>query len=113
VIGVLTFVLTALTVAVSGLALDMGRLAAASLSIIPLGLLMAALGFLFAGWLRAAVDTGLLSFLLLLWFSITFLGQELGLPEAVLRLSALYYYGKPLIEGVQFWNMLGILAVAG
>lgn len=65
-IGVLTLAVTALAAAASGLKLDQGNLAAASLSMIPLGLLMAALGYLFAGWLRTAVDTGLLSFLLVI-----------------------------------------------
>ncbi len=112
IIGVLTLALTALAAKASGLALDGGNLAAATLSIIPMGLLMAALGYLFAGWLRAAIDTGLLSFLLVIWFSITFIGPELNLPAGVLRLSAFYYYGTPLLHGLPLWNMLGVLAVA-
>ncbi|HMA35844.1 MAG TPA: ABC transporter permease subunit [Chloroflexia bacterium] len=110
-IGVLTLALTALAAVAGGLALDGGHLAAASLSMIPLGLLMAALGYLLSGWLRAAVDTGLLSFLLVIWVSITFVGPGLGWPDGVQRLSALYYYGKPLIDGWQFGNLLGVLAV--
>lgn len=112
-IGVLTLLLTALAAAASGLALDGGNLAAASLSIIPLGLLMGALGYLFAGWLRTAIDTGLLSFLLVCWFAITFIGPELNWPDGVLRLSAFYYYGTPLLHGLALGNMLGVLAVAG
>ena len=61
----------------------------------------------------SAIDTGLLSFLLVIWFAITFVGPELGWGEAVQRLTPFYYYGRPLIEGWQFWNMLGVLAVAG
>src|SRR5260370_1105631 len=88
IIGVLTLAATALASAASGLALDGGNLAAATLSIIPLGLLMAALGYLFSGWLRTAVDTGFLSFLLVIWFFISFVGPGLNLPDATLRLSA-------------------------
>ncbi len=110
-IGVLTLALTALSSAATGLALDGGHLAAATLSMIPLGLLMAALGYLFAGWLRTAVDTGLLSFLLAIWFFITFVGPELNWPEGVKRLSAFYYYGTPLVNGLPLGDMLGILAV--
>lgn len=113
VIGVLTLVASAAAAAVSGLALDENNLAAASLSMIPLGLLTAALGYLFSGWLRSAIDTGLLSFLLVIWFAITFIGPELGWSEGVLRLSALYYYGQPLLNGWQAVNMLGVLVVAG
>ena len=113
IMGVVTLALTALAAAASGLALDGGNLAAATLSIIPLGLLMGALGYLFAGWLRAALDTGLLSFLLVLWFAITFIGPEMNWPEGVLRLSVFYYYGTPLLHGLELGNMLGVLAVAG
>src|SRR5262249_1530590 len=72
-IGVITLVATALSAAASGLKLNSGNLTAATLGMIPLGLLVAALGYFFSGWLRAAVDTGLLSFLLVAWFAITFI----------------------------------------
>ena len=111
-IGVVTLALTALASAISGLALDGGNLAAATLSMIPLGLLMAALGYLFAGWLRTAIDTGLLSFLLVIWFFLTFVGPELNIPSATLKLSAFYYYGTPLINGLRLGDMLLVLAVA-
>jgi len=112
IIGVATLALSALAVALSGLALDWGNLAAASLSIIPMGLLIAALGYLFSGWLRTAIDTGLLSFLLVIWFVISFVGPELKVPDAVLRLSAFYYYGTPLSNGLPVGDMLLVLAVA-
>ena len=112
IIGVLTLAATALASAASGLALDGGNLAAATLSIIPLGLLMAALGYLFSGWLRTAVDTGLLSFLLVIWFFISFVGPGLNWPDTTLRLSAFYYYGTPLLHGLPLGDTLGVLAVA-
>jgi len=112
IIGFLTLAATALASAASGLALDGGNLAAATLSIIPLGLLMAALGYLFSGWLRTAVDTGLLSFLLVIWFFITFIGPGLNWPDTTLRLSAFYYYGTPLLHGLPTGDTLGVLAVA-
>ena len=112
IICVMTLALTGLTAAVTGLALDGGNLAAASLSMIPLGLLMAALGYLFSGWLRTAIDTGLLSFLLVIWFFITFVGPELSLPSATLRLSAFYYYGTPLVHGLPIGDTLLVVAVA-
>ncbi len=111
IVGVLTLAAAALASAASGLALDGGNLTAATLSIIPLGLLVAALGYLFSGWLRTAIDTGLLSFLLVIWFFITFVGPGLNWPDATLRLSAFYYYGTPLLHGLPLWDMLGVLAV--
>lgn len=109
-IGVITLAVTALASMASGLKLDGGNLAAATLSMIPLGLLMAALGYLLSGWLRTAVDTGLLSFLLAAWFFITFVGPELKWPDSVQKLSALYYYGTPLLHGLPLGNTLGVLA---
>lgn len=111
-IGVVTLIVASLATAISGLKLDGGNLTAATLSIIPLGLLMAALGYLFSGWLRTAVDTGLLSFLLLIWFFISFIGPELKWSDSVLRLSAFYYYGTPLVHGLPVADTVGILAVA-
>ena len=72
---------------------------------------MAALGYLLSGWLRTAVDTGLLSFLLAIWFFISFVGPDLNWSAAVLRLSAIYYFGTPLVHGLPLMNMLGVLAV--
>ncbi len=79
---------------------------------IPLGLLIAAVGYLAAGWLRTAADTGLLSFLLLIWFFISFIGPELKWPDATLRLSPFYYYGTPLLHGLPLLPMLGVLALS-
>src|SRR6266516_1649716 len=112
IMGVLTLAITELASLATGLKLDGGNVAAAALSMIPLGLLVAAIGFLFSGWLRTAVDTGLLSFLLVIWFFITFVGPELNWPDGVQRLSAFYYYGTPLLNGLSLGNMLLVLAVA-
>lgn len=112
VIGVVTLAASATTSVTSGFRLDGGHLAAAALGMIPLGLLVAALGYLASGWLRTAADTGLLGVLLAVWFFISFIGPEIPLPGAVLRLSALYYYGTPLIHGVSALNVVGMLAVA-
>src|SRR5690554_1753225 len=69
-IAVLTLVLPALASKLSGLALGGGNLTAASLSIMPPGLLIAALGYLLSGWLRTAIDTRLLIVFLLIFFLI-------------------------------------------
>ncbi len=111
-IGILTLAATAVASAATGLQLDGGNLAAATLSIIPLGLLVAAIGYLFSGWLRTALDTGILSFLLVIWFFISFIGPGLNWSDTALRLSAIYYYGTPLLHGLPLLDMLGVLAVA-
>ncbi|GER90236.1 hypothetical protein KDW_43980 [Dictyobacter vulcani] len=112
IMSLLTLAATVLASTATGLKLDVGNLAAATLSIIPLGLLMAAFGYLFSGWLSTALDTGILSFLLVIWFFISFVGPELNMSDSTLRLSALYYYGTPLLHGLPLWNTLGVLAVA-
>jgi ABC-2 type transport system permease protein len=99
--------------AATGLALDYDHLAAAALGMIPLALLLAAIGYLAAGWLRTAADTGLLSFVLLAWFFVGFIGPELNWPDGLLRLSAFYYYGQPLLHGLALGTVLGLLAAAG
>ena len=111
-IGVITLFASAVAAAASGLTLDLGNLAAATLGMIPLGLLIAAVGYLAAGWLRTAADTGLLSFLLLVWFFVSFIGPELKWPDATLRLSPFYYYGTPLLHGLPLVPLLGVLAVS-
>ena len=112
VIALITLLAAAAAAAATGLKLDPGNLAAATLGMIPLGLLVAAIGYLASGWLRTAADTGLLSFLLAAWFFISFIGPELKLPDATLRLSAFYYYGTPLLHGLQLTSVLGVIAVA-
>jgi ABC-2 type transport system permease protein len=111
-IAVVTLLASAAAAAAAGLKLDAGNLAAAVLGAIPLGLLIAAIGYLASGWLRTAADTGLLSFVLAAWFFISFIGPELKLPDATLRLSAFYYYGTPLLHGLQVTSVVGVLAVA-
>ena len=111
VIGLGALVATLVASSVSGVSLNTANVVAATLTLIPMGLLVAAVGFLAAGWLRTAADTGLVSFLLAAWFFISFVGPELQLPDATLRLSAFYYYGTPLLHGLQVAGTLGLLAV--
>ena len=109
VIALVTLAVTEFASAASALKLDAGNVAAASLSMIPLGLFVAALGYLFSGWLRTAVETGLLTFLLVIWSVISFVGPGLHWPDVTLRLSALYYYGTPLLNGLPVLDTLAVL----
>jgi ABC-2 type transport system permease protein len=111
IVSVITLAAVELASIGEGISLDTGHLAAATLSMVPLALLVAALGYAFSGWLRAAVDTGLISFVLVIWFVISFIGPGLSWPETTLRLSAFYYYGTPLLHGVELGNLLVIIAV--
>ncbi len=110
-ISLLTLAVTTVASAATGVTLDEGNLAVATLSMIPLGLLVAAIGYLLSGWLRTAIDTGLLSFLLVIWFFISFIGPGLHWPDATLRLSAFYYYGTPLLHGLPVFDTIVVIAV--
>ena len=111
VVAVATLAGAALASSATGIKLDSTNLAEATLGLVPMALFVAAIGYLAAGWLRSAADTGLISFLLAAWFFITFVGPELKLPEATLKLSAFYYYGTPLLHGLQLANVAVIVAV--
>jgi ABC-2 type transport system permease protein len=108
----LTLAASALASAGAGLGLDLGHMTAAAISVVPLGLLIAALGYLLSGWLGAAPVTGILSAALVLSFVISFFGPTLNWSGAILRLSVLWYYGKPLVEGMALGNALAVLAAA-
>ena len=112
IVGVATLGAAAVAAAVSGVTLDAANLVEATLGMIPLGLLIAAIGYLVSGWLRTAADTGLISFVLAAWFFISFVGPDLKWPDATLRLSAFYYYGTPLLHGLQLAN-IAVLVVVG
>jgi ABC-2 type transport system permease protein len=112
VISLITLIAAYAAAAATGLQLDLGNLAAATLGMVPLGLLVAGIGYMAAGWLRTAADTGLLSFILAAWFFISFIGPELKFPDATLRLSAFYYYGSPLLNGLPLTSVVGLIAVA-
>ncbi len=110
-VGVITLAAAAVGSAVGGVTLDSTNLVEATLGMIPLGLLIAAIGYLAAGWLRTAADTGLISFLLAGWFFISFVGPDLKWPDATLRLSPFYYYGTPLLHGLDLANIALIVVV--
>ena len=111
IIGLVTLAGSYLAAKQAGVTLDTTRLAEASLGMIPLGLFIAAVGYAAAGWLKTAADTGLLSFLLAAWFFLSFIAPDLKWPEATLRLSPFYYYGTPLMNGLDFANLAVVVVV--
>lgn len=112
-VGVVTLAAAWIASAVAGVELSSANLVEATLGMVPLGLLIAAIGYLGSGWLRSAADTGLISFLLAGWFLISFVGPDLKWPEATLRLSPFYYYGTPLLHGIEFANLALVVAAGG
>jgi ABC-2 type transport system permease protein len=102
----------ALTAAAVGMKLDPSRLAQAAFGMVPVGLVVAAVGYLLSGWLRTAAVTGILIALLLASFIVSFLGPLFKWPEILLQFSIFKQYGAPLVDGLRVSNTLGLLAVA-
>jgi ABC-2 type transport system permease protein len=108
-VGLVTLAASVLASGATGLAIPAGHLAAAVLTIVPQALLMAAVGYLGAGWLGPALENGLSSFLLAGWFFLSFVGPELGWSPALQRVSPFYYYGTPLLDGVPLGGLAVVL----
>ncbi len=98
--------------AATGLALNAANLVAATLLLVPQCLLMAAIGYLAAGWLGPALESGLLSFLLAFWFFLSFVAPELGWSPVLQKLSAFFYYGTPVTHGVALGNLVIVLGAS-
>jgi ABC-2 type transport system permease protein len=93
--------------------LDIGRVAQAAAGMVPVGLVVLAVGYLLSGWLRTRATTGALSALVLCSFVITLLTPIFHWPEVFLQLSIFTQYGAPLVDGLRLSRVAGLLAVAG
>lgn len=93
-------------------ALNDWHVVAATLGMVPLALVTAALTYFLAGWLRAVVVTGIMSGVLALSFFMDFLGPALHWPNFVVQLSLFDHYGSPLVSGPPWGDIAGLLAVA-
>ena len=79
---------------------------------VPVGLVVASIGYLLAGWLRTRAMTGILIALVLASFVLTLLAPLFHWPPALLQLSIFEQYGAPLVDGLKRDRVLGQLAVA-
>ena len=112
VIAGLIFASTGVVAWMQGFVLDRIRLAEAALGMVPIGLVVAAAGYLLAGWLRSRSVTGILTGLLLASFLVTLLGPLFNWPRLLMQLSIFEQYGMPLVEGLHPARVIGLLAVA-
>ena len=81
------FVGCALASAAVGMELDIERVAGAAFGMVPVGLVVASIGFLLGGWLRVRAMTGILIALVLASFVLTLLAPLFHWPRALLQLS--------------------------
>jgi len=104
---------TVIAAAIVGMQLDTTRVAQAAIGMVPVGLVVASAGYLFAGWLRTRAVTGTLIALVLASFLITLFARLFHWPDALLQLSIFEQYGTPLVDGVRLPHVLGLLGAAG
>jgi ABC-2 type transport system permease protein len=111
---VLAFTFGAILLAenVSGLALDTGRLAEATLGALPWGVVVLAVGYLLATWLRRGLLVSVLSFALAISYGIQLVAPAAGWPDGVQKISLFWYFGSPILSGLDWKAVIGISASA-
>jgi ABC-2 type transport system permease protein len=94
------------------LPLDGAHVLAAVVGILPIALVVASVGYLLAGWLRSAAVVGILGAVLAASFLVELVGAIFSWPDWVVQLSIFERYGSPFTKGLDWTNVLGLLAVA-
>ncbi|PZS04044.1 MAG: hypothetical protein DLM69_02270 [Candidatus Chloroheliales bacterium] len=104
-----------LTASISGISYDTSKMWAALVQLLPFTMLVVAVGFVIAAWLKQPGPAVLLvSAFVLVSFVIYLLGQGkfLKLPDFVSALSIFHEYGTPASTGLDPWATLGLSAAA-
>jgi ABC-2 type transport system permease protein len=94
------------------LPIDGGKAVAAVAGMLPISLVVASVGYLLSGWLRSGAVTGALATLLALSFLDELVGAIFKWPDWVVQLSLFERYGTPFTKGLDWTNVIGLLAVA-
>ncbi len=94
------------------LAVDQGRIFAASFNMFPMALITIGLVYSQAGRLRYTAVLGLLSAYIALSFMQELLEGMIPMPSWVMSLSIFHLYGNPIFLGVNWNNFLAMTAVA-
>ena len=103
-----------LTGAAASVSLDAGMMWSASLSLLPLTLLLVAVGFAIAAWLkRPGAAVAIVSVYVATAFLLTsLLNPVLDLPGYVNSLSVFYQYGNPARSGLDAVSVIGLSGAA-
>ncbi len=96
----------------SSFSVDAGRVAVASLAMLPLELITVSLVFALAGLIPPGAVIGIMSVFLGVSFLAYLLKTLLKLPDWVLNLSIFHQYGTPLLDGLNWGAFVGMLLVA-
>jgi ABC-2 type transport system permease protein len=104
-----TFGATLLAVTMSGLTLDTGRLAEATLGAAPWGIVVLAIGYLLATWLRRGLLVTALSLALAISYGIQLAAPAAGWPDGTQKISLFYHFGSPILSGLD-WGAVGVIS---
>jgi ABC-2 type transport system permease protein len=107
-----TFAAILIAAAIAGLTLDNGKLAQATLGALPWGLVVLSAGYLLATWIRRSLLTTVLSLALAISYGIGLAADAAGWPEWVKNLSIYWYYGNPLLTGLNWTAVVVLLGVS-
>lgn len=101
------------TASLAGVDLPWARAGGAALLLtLPAGVVVA-FGYLITG-LQPRITGSVLAIALALSFAFDLLAPALDLPEAVNKVSIFSLYGRPVVEGIRWWDvgaMLGLIAI--
>jgi ABC-2 type transport system permease protein len=103
-----TFVAILVAAAIAGLTLDNGKLAQATLGALPWGLFVLSAGYMLATWIRRSLLTTVLSLALAISYGVGVAADAAGWPDWVKNLSIYWYYGNPLLSGLN-WTAFGVI----
>lgn len=93
--------------------LDVGQVGEALLAAVPIGLVVAAFGFMVATWMkRPGTALPITIAVVVVMFFLQLFGPVFELPEPVLDLSIFHLYGRPLTEGVRWGAAIALTAAA-
>lgn len=95
-----------------GFTLDTGRVAEASVGMLPLALITASLVFALAGILRPGTALGVMTGFLAVSYLTDLLRTVLSLPGWVVNVSIFRQYGTPLLTGLNWRAFAAMLAIA-
>jgi ABC-2 type transport system permease protein len=96
----------------AAISIDVGKLTAASLGILPMELIVIGLVYALSERLRLSVILSVVSAFIVVSYVIDLLGAALNLPEWVKSLSIFHVYGTPFLSGWQAGPFFGMIAVA-
>jgi ABC-2 type transport system permease protein len=96
----------------TGFAVDVGRVAQASIGMAPLALITASLVFALSRWASPGAGIGIMAIFLAVSYLLELLRSLLKLPGWIVNLSMFHQYGTPIVDGLNWAAFAGMLLIA-